>query len=497
MTYPDWSATERAALLSQADRATHVYLSHDHEDHFDPDTLRQLSPKVILTGDFANATYRANLEAVAAEAGHRVRYVGHGERVDLGPGVTAQLFLEQPSFRTNSIMVLSGPDGSVLNGNDCGLDSAVLAAIAAEVAPTVFLYTLNFLANGYPYPYLRATDVDLGARITAVRDEVVQLFRTAWEILRPNLAIAFAGPVTFADAANRYLDDWPEARDWRAMVAELRAAGVVVDWPPPGSLLRCTADSARWVTLADWPQGDDIPRPTYQPPSDRFLAPVEDQPGAAQVLAAAKACASELQQLLAAAPVGPQWSTSLVLSAAASVEGIETEPPRYHIVCRLGGGGPAAELLEGGAPLPVPRLEVIAPPVSLAGLCDGSLDYDGFLLSGRARFVRVPDSFDSVLHNLLRFGRDPLARAALIDWWARPDVTGPQTLEKTDTTDGRTYTVPRVCPHEGESLSNVAICGGQITCPRHRWVYDVVSGQCLRGDKTVNLYGPSAAPTPR
>jgi len=36
----------------------------------------------------------------------------------------------------------------------------------------------------------------------------------------------------------------------------------------------------------------------------------------------------------------------------------------------------------------------------------------------------------------------------------------------------------------------VKICDGKLTCPRHRWTFDVATGACVAGgDKSVNLYG--------
>ena len=107
-----------------------------------------------------------------------------------------------------------------------------------------FLYTLNFLANGYPFPYLRADSPDLRPRAAALRDEVVDRFRLAMDILRPRLSLAFAGPITFADAVNDHLDGLPEARNWRAMVDELRRPGMDVAWPAPGSSVELTRATA-------------------------------------------------------------------------------------------------------------------------------------------------------------------------------------------------------------------------------------------------------------
>jgi hypothetical protein len=210
-------------------------------------------------------------------------------------------------------MVLRTPDGSVLNGNDCGLDTLLLRRIAAGGRPTVFLFTLNFLANGYPYPYLRADSPDLSSRTAALRDEVVEQFRSAMDILGPELSLAFAGPVTFADAVNAHLDDLPEARDWRAMVTELRAAGHPVHWPAPGSSFVVEAGRVAGADVRPWDGYEATHRAGYAPPLDRYTSAA--QPDRSAVVAAARGLVAGLRAGRELLGPGPEWSTHLVLSA--------------------------------------------------------------------------------------------------------------------------------------------------------------------------------------
>ena len=55
--------------------------------------------------------------------------------------------------------------------------------------------------------------------------------------------------------------------------------------------------------------------------------------------------------------------------------------------------------------------------------------------------------------------------------------------------EGRTLRIPRYCPHEGELLERASIdADGLLVCPRHRWKFDLRTGQCVRGDRRVNLF---------
>jgi UDP-MurNAc hydroxylase len=475
--FPAWSAEERAAWRARADEATHVYVSHAHEDHFDPAFLRSLAPKQILVGEFRNQRFRAALEALRPH--HTIRYLRDGETVALGSDVTATIHLERPAFRTNSMLLLGCPDGDVLNANDCGLDSATLRAIARRRRPAVFLYTLNFLANGFPFPYLRRRDPDLSARIAAVRDQVVASFRIALGILRPALGVGFAGPVSFADRVNHHLDDHPEARDWRHAAAEL-SSDVPVIWPAPGGSTLLRAGRVARVDPGDWDALASSHPVRYE---GRGPDPYLDgpQPDQAEVLAAARRFAAQRAALAARLP--GTVSTRLHVSAAASLDALEGDQSDWHIAIDLAPPG-AARLAETLDP---PYLQIASTPAILRAFLDGEADLDAMLVSGRARFRRDPDTFDPLLHNVLRFGDDPGCAAALVEWMTDAHVrTCTETI--TVTVAGRERRIPRLCPHEGESFEGVPVEHGRLVCPRHKWVFDLESGQCLVGDRTVNLY---------
>jgi nitrite reductase/ring-hydroxylating ferredoxin subunit len=44
--------------------------------------------------------------------------------------------------------------------------------------------------------------------------------------------------------------------------------------------------------------------------------------------------------------------------------------------------------------------------------------------------------------------------------------------------DGRAYTVPDACPHDGNPLSDGFVDGESLVCSRHGWEVDVCSGRC-------------------
>jgi nitrite reductase/ring-hydroxylating ferredoxin subunit len=56
--------------------------------------------------------------------------------------------------------------------------------------------------------------------------------------------------------------------------------------------------------------------------------------------------------------------------------------------------------------------------------------------------------------------------------------------------DGSFYAIEFNCKHQNWDLSTGKLEGDILTCPRHGWVYDVRTGDCLTHDSTrLRRYG--------
>jgi nitrite reductase/ring-hydroxylating ferredoxin subunit/alkylhydroperoxidase/carboxymuconolactone decarboxylase family protein YurZ len=45
------------------------------------------------------------------------------------------------------------------------------------------------------------------------------------------------------------------------------------------------------------------------------------------------------------------------------------------------------------------------------------------------------------------------------------------------------------CPHQVTNIPHLALDGIRLTCPKHKWVFDVTSGECLEvGDRPLNEF---------
>ncbi len=54
-------------------------------------------------------------------------------------------------------------------------------------------------------------------------------------------------------------------------------------------------------------------------------------------------------------------------------------------------------------------------------------------------------------------------------------------------TGGTLHIIANVCPHDGSPLAKGAVADGCIRCPKHRIVFDLVSGRALGGEVTEGI----------
>jgi len=479
--YPELDPPAVDRMRARIDQATHVYISHDHSDHFDPAFLATLSPKILVVSDFRNARFRRKLQALCeGPSAHQLQVLSPGDGLELDGRASLRIVPEQPRFRTNSMLVLQTPFGTVLDANDCGLNSASLRALTERSRVRVFAYTLNFMANGYPFPYLRRDDPKLRAEIDAVREQVVDSYRNALRILQPDLGLVFAGPVTFSHSVNEHLNAHPEALDWSSMVARLDGDSCVL-WPAPGSVFELGDEGVAPIELLDF---DTLLREGPKPTPSRALEVALPAPSDGELDALAAKFTARLGGMLDLA--GMRAGLPLYLSAVPDLAALES---RDYVFCmRVDLDPPQRSVRRAPPTMPrPPYLQITSTPTILRDFLRCEITLDDLLLSAHARFARDPDTFNATLHNLLRFGHDEDASATLVQWW-RSKRTNLQTIEVQDGPIRRT--IPKFCPHEGESLEGIKICDGKLTCPRHRWTFDVATGACVSGgDKNVNLYG--------
>jgi len=167
----------------------YLYISHEHMDHFDPPTLRQLDKEVhIIIANFKRKRFR---DRIAALGFSRITEVDFGRDFHCnGSGFTVRLIPPDRAWDDSAILVKDGTT-TVLNVNDCHLDDATLERLGRE--QQIDLAFLTFTgASQYPGCF----EFPLASKIQRWRESKeshVEEFVNWARLLRTKRAVPAAG----------------------------------------------------------------------------------------------------------------------------------------------------------------------------------------------------------------------------------------------------------------------------------------------------------------
>jgi len=178
---------------------THIWLSHEHPDHFSPAFFSAIAPEQrsrmeILFQATRDGRVRSYLEA----NGFRVREAKKMERLEIGDGMQCRVC---PYDFYDSWIWVSDGNKSVLNLNDCSVRSLeALRKVGRLVGrPDVLL-------TQYSYAAWKGGKDNAAFRRIAAQDKLTAI-RTQAKVLRPKAIIPFASIVYFSNIENFYLND--------------------------------------------------------------------------------------------------------------------------------------------------------------------------------------------------------------------------------------------------------------------------------------------------
>lgn len=416
-------------FLGEALSVDALCISHAHEDHFDRRFLRQVPDKGIPVIVPAFRQSRHLEREVRGLGFTRVIALAHGERFRPGRDLTVTMLIDQSHKEDAAILVEDAAGFRLLDSNDCEL--------AISDWPTgIDLLACQFSgAFWYPHCYDFPDEVK-AAKAAGVRaGNLARLARRAGRTGARSY-LPSAGPAVFLDEAlehYNYGDGIYPTFD-QVLPAFRDACPGVALWPSlrlgvrPDALRAYAARrSSEWQAFYD---RDDGPATTAE----------------------VEAHFTRLQRR------NRRFLDGYRAQVRVSCDGRAWRVPLGLV---------AGELEEA----PEPHYALDVPPIVMRAVLDGQATWETALLSNRVRLHRDPDAYDTTLMGLLGFGDRPVQTLAM----ARQREAAGEVV----TRGGITF--QRWCPHAREDLGYAAVGGGVITCPRHGWRWDAVTGECLSG----------------
>ncbi len=171
----------------------YIFLSHEHEDHLDPATLRAFPPDIpILICRFPTPKFRRYLESLGRRD---IRECESGVPIDLGDGLEVTIF-GSAQYANDAAILVSAEGFTVFNETDCKLSYQNLERLGERKIDIGFFMFSG--ANWYPMLY----DTPEPLKIEQTRRRRRSLLRSFVErvkLVRPRIAVPAAGPCTVLD----------------------------------------------------------------------------------------------------------------------------------------------------------------------------------------------------------------------------------------------------------------------------------------------------------
>jgi UDP-MurNAc hydroxylase len=458
--------------LQDPRRHIFLYISHEHQDHLDVEFLNGLPTRrfTLLIPEFSRSALMSRFSDYACE---ELIFFHHKQQIQI-PGGLLKLYVDDSQLNRDSAILMNAGGTTFLNLNDCKLFDTLPEIVREEGPIKVFACQFSG-ATWHPTCY----DYTVDEYETYSKKKYMAKFESvakSIELVRPDTYIPSAGPACFLDPMLLHLNHqrvniFPRASKIIQYLGErLRSAPVFAPEMMPGDVLDATY--SRVVFFAER-RFDEITAEAYiaeyAASYSKFFEErlsLQSRVDQEQSLEALK---GELENKL----------TNLSLSDRVAI-------PLYF---RLGEGAKPMLRVDFKRRVVeyVPEnsdskyYEITAPAWQIAKVLNRELTWEEFALTFRLRLKRDPDAYDPVLHAFLVMEAEDLGKYC--DLLLRLEAEEERIIVEAD---GKKFSVRRYCPHQGGDLSTGWIEQGRfLTCPRHRWQFDLLHG----GQCTTNATG--------
>lgn len=421
-----------------AGKSLSIFLSHEHQDHFDQSTLRTFSDHPDCTV-FIPAYKDKFLLAALRDLNLHAAELTEGEQA--GTAIRFRIFIDDSGINHDAAIYVAAPGFTFFNQNDCKIFDR-LPMLKDELGQVDY-YSVQFSgANWHPACF----DLpDEQRRVLSKKKVLSKLWNVLGgvKVLAPRFFVPAAGPAFFP-----FLDPAYSAGTGTIFVHQeelhkyLGQHGISdILYPRPGEHV---AEDSNRVPIAG-PSAADIA--SYSSSHRNQWDEIADNFSAARF-------AQVLQRRL-----------DLIAHIAL--------PPETPSIAFNWGPGDADWLLVDlvGKAL-VQSNQAQAPCIILKAstkyfsLMCGAERWQDVALSLRANVQRLPDVYNTIANIFLFADESNLTESLIQNLNLSKERIVIEHL-------GQKYEINRYCPHQGGDLSCARIDGMHVVCPRHSWRFDL------------------------
>jgi UDP-MurNAc hydroxylase len=459
--------------LQDPRRPIFLYVSHEHQDHLDIEFLNSLPARrfTLLLPAFSRSVLMSRFSDYVCED---LIFFHHKQEMQV-PGGFLKLYLDDSQVNRDSAILMKAGGTAFLNLNDCKLFDTLPEIIREEGPIKVFACQFSgatWHPTCYDYPvdkYERYSKQKYMAKFESVAKAI--------ELIRPDVYIPSAGPPCFLDPMLFHLNHqrvniFPRAsKIIQYLERRLPNAPVFAPELIPGDVLNTASGG---VVLSAGPRFDEMTAEAYlaeyATSYSRYFEERLSLHGRVDEEQILEALKGELENKLEQLSLADRITTPLYFRLG---EGAKP-------MLRVDFGRKVVEYASGNSDSKY--YEIAAPAWQIAKVLNHELTWEEFALTFRLRLKRDPDVYDPVLHAFLVMEAQNLGKYCNLFLQLEA-----QEERITVEAEGRTFSVRRYCPHQGGDLSCGWIEQGRfLTCPRHRWQFDLQrGGQCTTNATSI------------
>ncbi|MFZ4077545.1 MAG: Rieske 2Fe-2S domain-containing protein [Legionellaceae bacterium] len=472
-------AAKVQSLLTTKTKNKYIYISHEHQDHYDLSFLQSLRSRnfTLLLAKFKYSMIKDELNRLAYSCKNIVEL--NNEELYMTPDCSIVLFILDNQIACDSAILVKDKDHTFLNMNDCKINDR-LATIKDQYGPIDVLSGQFSGASWYPTCYQmtkKSYEIQCESKVEQKFISIAKAIAT----IKPKLFLPSAGPPCFLDPLLfdiqlQEINTYPRAAELiQYLNQHHRKLKKITTW------------------IETWP-GDAIDINTLQIKHDEHQH-VLDHDFKTYIKAYAKDYAEffDTRQKENKA-IHPELVFKALKEALRvkinALKGVckSITPLLYWRISDYPEHMYCIDLAEKTISVrtsiedPHHYYRITSPAWVMNKVLNQTLSWSDVALTFRVQLERVPDVYNDMIHAFLVLDEKKLRS------YCKQRIEEKKKNERIIIeNEGIKYSILRYCPHQGADLKEAWFKDGCLICPRHQWAFDLKhQGACKNNGTSID-----------
>lgn len=454
--------------LSNTKKEKFIYISHEHQDHFDIRFLNSLEHRdfTLILGDFTHSGVKKTLQQHHYHCSNTV-ILKDKESLSFKDGQMT-LFLTDMELDADSALLIKATTGTFLNLNDCKIHDR-LTTIVQELG-SIDVFAGQFSGAIWQPICYKMTPEDYETACNSKNLNKFKIIESALKILKPSFYLPSAGPPCFLDPELIHIhyqkvNTFTRAKQLINFLDErFSKTPVSTQWPEimPGDILDVSQKKFTYLSPHRVEDGQFLP---YIEAYAQEYASFFEKRAQINKMIVPKDVFIKLEEELSNKLQSMKiLQNSILINLYFS---LRDYPDHLYRIDFQNSKLTTTTVIED----PKNFYSIQAPAWQINKVLTRELSWEDFSLTFRVALERIPDIYNTLLHAFLTLDHDRLEHFCHLF----QDILSKKE-RITVRSKGEYYSILRYCPHQGGDLLHAKIEDGLLICPRHHWKFDLNNG---------------------